>query len=171
MTEIRGEIYRQVLLEKPAGFLNKWKRHSTAVPITNSSEYCGLFATNDASLQAHACRRRRLRRGRQHAFAKARHTARDRGAFFQPTKPELYSHQDISSIEQAGKTESGTERETDGEVSIEEETACERRRKSEKTEYLLDKEMKCRRGWHVPAPATSIKHNTWTLERGFYLAI
>ena len=83
----------------------------------------------------------------------------------------MYSHLDISSIEQAGKTESGTERETDGEVSIEEETACERRRKSEKTEYLLDKEMKCRRGWHVPAPATSIKHNTWTLERGFYLAI
>ena len=42
MIEIREEIYRHVLQEKPSGFLGAWKHNSTAVPIGNSSNRRGL---------------------------------------------------------------------------------------------------------------------------------
>ena len=146
MIEIREEIYCQFLLEKRWAPMGGWKTDGRPTPLENSNEdsrYSSFFTKDQRGIDN----------------------------FLLRTNAESFSHQETSSIEQAGKMAREEDWETEEEVSIEVVKVCKEEGESEETVDIPDKEMESQKNGHLLAPANSTRHDRWTIQKGFVLAI
>lgn len=100
-------------------------------------------------------------------FSKAQRGMDD---FFPRSPAEFWRRLRIPSIEQAGKTGSVADWETDEEGSTKEARVFKREGKSEETEDVRDKEMESEDKGHDLAPVSSARHSKGAMKSGFALA-
>lgn len=142
MIEIREEIYREVLLEKCYVEIGELKSDEIVQAINDSDDESD-YSDLSASMDDILSR----------------------------TNAEFGGHQGIPPVEQAGNTGSGPERDIDEEDSIEGETVCKRRGKSEETGNVRDKDMESECNRHVLAPVTTARQHKGAIENGVALGI